>query len=223
VATGDGGRRRERGTLPANADLREAVLDATARLLDARPYSDLSVADVLAEAGISRGSFYFYFAGKGDVLAELVRRAVRGGHEAAEPWLSDPADAVAALRSGISAGADLWRRNAGVLRAVVENWRGDPALTALWQEQMASFTAATVTQLRSHPDVVAHLGPDLEAVAASLTWLGERLYYLAAIGQPPFDDPEVLVRTLLRIWTSTLYPAVPPDPAESPSPGDTGG
>src|SRR5689334_15186615 len=87
-----GARRRERGAVPANADLREAVLDATARLLDVRAFADLSVADVLAEAGVARGTFYFYFSGKGDVLAELVRRAVRGGHEAAAPWLGDPAD-----------------------------------------------------------------------------------------------------------------------------------
>ena len=38
----------------------------------------------------------------------------------------------------------------------------------------------------------------------ALTWLGERLYYLAAIGSPPFDDQETLVETLLFLWTSAL-------------------
>ena len=38
-----------------------------------------------------------------------------------------------------------------------------------------------------------------------LTWLGERLYYLAATGTPPFDDRERLVSTLLHMWTSALY------------------
>ena len=33
----------------------------------------------------------------------------------------------------------------------------------------------------------------LKAVAASLTWLGERLYYLAAAAVPPFDDQDVLI------------------------------
>jgi hypothetical protein len=37
-----------------------------------------------------------------------------------------------------------------------------------------------------------------------LTWLGERLYYLAAVGVPPFDDRERLVATLRHIWTATL-------------------
>ncbi len=35
--------------------------------------------------------------------------------------------------------------------------------------------------------------------------LGERLYYLAAIGAPPFDDQDTLVGTLLHIWTTALY------------------
>jgi hypothetical protein len=41
-------------------------------------------------------------------------------------------------------------------------------------------------------------------VASALTWLGERLYYLAAIGSPPFDDQDTLVETLLFLWTSAL-------------------
>jgi hypothetical protein len=48
-------------------------------------------------------------------------------------------------------------------------------------------------------------GQDIPAVAAALTWLGERLYYLAATGTPPFDDQDTLVNTLLHLWTSALY------------------
>jgi hypothetical protein len=44
------------------------------------------------------------------------------------------------------------------------------------------------------------------ALASALTWLGERLYYLAAIGTPPFDDQDTLVETLLLLWTSALDP-----------------
>src|ERR1700733_207255 len=43
-----------------------------------------------------------------------------------------PAGPVAALRTGITAGAELWRASAPVLRAIVENWRTDPRLETLW-------------------------------------------------------------------------------------------
>lgn len=200
------GRRAAGAASPGQPELRETILTATAGLLAGRSFADLAVSDILTAAGVSRGSFYFYFDSKHDVLAELVRRAVARGHDAAGPWLAHPADPVAALRAGITAGARLWRDNAAVLRAIVESWRTDPRLTALWLEQMETFTAATVAQITADPAVAARLsGLDVTAVAASLTWLGERLYYLAAIGTPPFDDEDTLVATLLHFWRSALY------------------
>ena len=169
-------------------------------------FGDLAVGDILTAAGVSRGTFYFYFDSKHDVLAELVRRAVAQGHAAAAPWLANPADPATALRAGITAGAELWRASAPVLRAIVENWRADPRLQALWLEQMQSFTDATIAQITADPRARRRLrGQDIPALASALTWLGERLYYLAATGIPPFDDQDTLVSTLLHIWTSALY------------------
>jgi hypothetical protein len=71
---------------------------------------------------------------------------------------------------------------------------------------MQSFTDAALAQINSDPVALGRLsGVDIAALAGSLTWLGERLYYLAATGTPPFDDQETLVATLLHIWTSALY------------------
>jgi TetR/AcrR family transcriptional regulator, ethionamide resistance regulator len=205
------GRRSASGA--GSTDLREAILAATAWLLADRPFGDLAVSDILAAAGVSRGTFYFYFDSKQDVLAELVRRAVAAGHEAAAPWLSGPEgpeDPAAALRAGITAGAELWRASAPVLRAIVENWRADPRLEALWTEQMQTFTDATVAQIDADPRARERLaGRDVPAIASALTWLGERLYYLAATGTPPFDDQDTLVSTLLHIWTTALYEDIP--------------
>jgi AcrR family transcriptional regulator len=188
------------------SELRETILAATEDLLATRQFGDLAVSDILGAAGVSRGTFYFYFDSKHDVLAELVRRAVAGGHEAASPWLARPDDPVAAMRAGITAGARLWRSRAPVLRAIVENWRTDPRLTALWAGQMQTFTDATIEQVSADPEVLRRLdGLDIAAVASSLTWAGERLYYLAAIGVPPFDDEDVLVATMLHLWISALY------------------
>src|SRR5690348_2528840 len=202
-------------------DLREAILEATARLLADRPFVDLAVSEILGSAGVSRGTFYFYFDSKQAVLAELVRRAVAQGHAAAGPWLDRPADPVAALRAGITAGARLWQASAPVLRAIVENWRTDPRLTALWLEQMQTFTDATTAQITADPRARQALaGQDIPAVASALTWLGERLYYLAATSTPPFDNEDTLVSTLLSIWTSVLYPTRtdPGAPAEERHP-----
>ena len=203
--------RRQLGRRAAQAggsspDLRETILAATGLLLADHSFGDLAVSDILSAAGVSRGTFYFYFDSKQAVLEELVRRAVSQGHAAAEPWLANPADPVAALRTGITAGAELWQASAPVLRAIVENWRTDPRLTALWLEQMQTFTDATIAQITADPQARQNLaGHDIAAVASALTWLGERLYYLAATSTPPFHNQDTLVGTLLHLWTSALY------------------
>jgi AcrR family transcriptional regulator len=198
--------------------LREGILAATASLLADQAFGDLTVTDILSAAGVSRGTFYFYFDSKHDVLAELVMRAVTQGHDAADPWLAHPADKVAALRAGITGGAQLWKASAPVLRAIVENWRTDPRLTALWLEQMQTFTDAAVAQITADPEAVRRLaGVNVTALASSLTWLGERIYYLAATDTPPFDDQDTVIDTLVHIWASALYgsltgPAGPGEP-----------
>jgi len=92
----------------------------------------------------------------------------------------------------------------------VESWASDPQLRELWLAQMATFTDAAITRIeadrRADPAVEARLdGVDVPALAASLTWAGERLYYLAACGVPPFQDRAVLVDTLTHLWVSALY------------------
>lgn len=182
---------------------------ATSALLAERRFDEIAVTDILARAQVSRASFYFYFASKQDVLAELVRRAVSAGHQAAAPWLSHDAPPTRrqTITAGISGGAELWREQAPVLRAIVENWQTDPRLTELWQSELDTYTDAANERIRADrradPDLPR--GVDARALAAALTWLGERLYYLAAIGVPPFDDQEVLVSVLTHIWMSSVY------------------
>jgi AcrR family transcriptional regulator len=186
--------------------LRERLLTATRELLGQHQFESISIADIIAAAGVSRASFYFYFPSKQAVLAELVRRAVGEGQQAGEPWTEGRQDPLQALRSGIEAGAALWSENAGVLTAIVESWGSDEQLRELWLQQMETFTDATVAGIEADPDVLRRLdGLDVRAVAASLTWLGERLYYLAASNVPPFTDRNVLVDVLTHTWIRTLY------------------
>jgi AcrR family transcriptional regulator len=208
MGTSAGRRQRRRED---DRPVRDEILNATRQLLAERRYDELSVADILSGADVARGSFYFYFSGKHQVLAELVRQAVERGQQAARPWLEHEREDErrASVRHGIAEGARLWRQEAPVLRAIVENWRSDPELTELWLGLMNGFTDATAARLATDK-AAGDLAPgitDLRAMAAALTWLGERSYYLAALDLPPFNDQDTLVDTLTRIWMSTLYPA----------------
>jgi TetR/AcrR family transcriptional regulator, ethionamide resistance regulator len=198
--------RRSDPAVPAT-ELRERIRTATRDLLGQHRFESISVAGIIASAGVSRASFYFYFPSKHAVLAELVRRAVNQGQQAAQPWIRGHQHPAESLRSGIEAGATLWNDNAGVLTAIVEAWGSDDQLRELWLAQMQAFTDMTVARIQADPDILRHLnGADIHAVAAALTWLGERLYYLAAANVSPFTDRDLLVDTLTHVWIRLLYP-----------------
>jgi len=198
-------------------DVRELILDATERLLAARRFESLSVADVLDAAGVSRGSFYFYFANKHAVLGELVRRAVGSARDAAGAWADDASGAPgAALRRGTGEGSRLWREHAPVLRAIVENWQSDPALAQLWAEMIDGFT--TVATERILADRAAGRAPDRggdpRVLASVLCWMNERAWYLAAIGHPAFTDEARLTDALTEVWQAAIY-STPAGPASA--------
>ena len=78
--------RRRRGTLrpPFGAgraqreQRREAILRAASTLFSRNGYHATSVADVIAAAGISRGTFYLYFDNKDSLFLELIERSSSG-------------------------------------------------------------------------------------------------------------------------------------------------
>ena len=51
---------------------KERILRSARRLFNRHGFDAVSIDDVMADAGLTRGSFYAYFASKGDLYAESV-------------------------------------------------------------------------------------------------------------------------------------------------------
>ena len=64
---------RRRPGRPPKADVPRGVIDAAAVVFAEIGYDAATVADVIAEAGIARATFYKHFGNKEDVLVELYR------------------------------------------------------------------------------------------------------------------------------------------------------
>ena len=58
----------------APSERRAHILDAAQKLFFARGWDEVTIADVLNEAGISKGGFYHHFAAKEDLLDGVVER-----------------------------------------------------------------------------------------------------------------------------------------------------
>lgn len=183
-------------------------MQAARELLETQRFADLSVAEILSASGAAKGSFYFYFASKEDLLAALVQDAVGAALDAAERWTADDqaGDPVAALREGTLAGARLWSLHAPILRAIVEAAGTDADLDRLWRSQLDRFTQVAMRRLDGDAEAAAWLaGRDPLPIVTALTWLGERVYYLAATSTAPFTTEEAVVSVLTDAWAVALY------------------
>jgi TetR/AcrR family transcriptional regulator, transcriptional repressor for nem operon len=56
--------------------IRELVLQSAGRLFNRHGFNAVSIDDVMAEAGLTPGSFYCYFSSKSDLYAQSVARVV---------------------------------------------------------------------------------------------------------------------------------------------------
>ncbi len=61
-------------TAPGATDTRRAILDAAQRIMAHKGYAAVGINEVLAEAGVPKGSFYHYFASK-DAFGEAMMKS----------------------------------------------------------------------------------------------------------------------------------------------------
>ncbi|MGH3976811.1 MAG: TetR/AcrR family transcriptional regulator, partial [Pseudonocardiaceae bacterium] len=76
---------------------REQVLEAAARLFTTKGYAATSTREIAEAVGIRQASLYYYFAGKGEIVTELLSRTIRPTVEAVariESLADDPETAL---------------------------------------------------------------------------------------------------------------------------------
>lgn len=86
-------------------DVRQAeVLDQALALFLEHGYENVSLNDLLAVAGTSKGAFYHYFPSKDALVAALAQRSAAEGFEALRPVFDQPGkNALERLNAGLAA------------------------------------------------------------------------------------------------------------------------
>ena len=203
--------RGRRAARPSGDDRELAILATAERLLSERPLSAISVDDLARGAGISRPTFYFYFASKDAVLLSLLDRVVSEADEAGGAAFDVPPTGP---REG-------WRR---VITAYHDTFRAHRALTLAWAE--ARSTNAEVRRLWAQvvdawvdrcADAVeserargaAPPGPPARDLAIVLTSMNERVLYASFSGDGPAVAEDAVVDVLLETWLRAIYGTAP--------------
>ncbi|RZQ61458.1 TetR/AcrR family transcriptional regulator [Amycolatopsis suaedae] len=191
----------KRRDAPRKGDLREqAILDAAEVLLEREHTEPMTVESIAKGAGISRGSLYFYFGSKQEVLAALVERTVAGLHmdeRSAGPG-SLPRDIV---RRAVENVAGAWREHGLVMRAAVEFGPHVPEIARLWRDTIANNTEV-MTRVLVAAGLPDGNGPaDAAALAQALCWMTERNFYHASTQPGGLDR---MTETMVEIWCRVL-------------------
>ncbi|CAA9476073.1 MAG: hypothetical protein AVDCRST_MAG05-942 [uncultured Rubrobacteraceae bacterium] len=205
-----GERRRRRR--PEEAE--RAILAAARAFLEEHSFREMKVESVMARTGLSRPAFYAYFDDRYDLVTRLLEGI--GGLLFAldRRWLvGDPgagrAESARILREALVGGAETFGRYRPVLRAISDAASYDERVEAMYRsgllERLVDGVAGRIAR-----DVEAGLSPadlDPHETARALVLMTERYLIDAHGGSPPHrsDDAEAVVRTLVAIWTSTLY------------------
>jgi AcrR family transcriptional regulator len=196
-------RAARKGDLTEQRLLREAE-----GLLAARPLSSIGVDEIAHAAGISRSSFYFYFASREALLRTLGEHAQEEVFASATGWLNrteePPTEAIART---LSENLALWRRRGPVLRALYDARNSDEETNALWRAIARRFVDATAAQIEREraAGLAPAAPPDARQLAAILTGMNDRAFYDASRRAPSRRRDEELVQALSIVWLRSVY------------------
>ncbi len=212
------------GGRDAPLDSPQAILAATEALLAEHPLSSLSVAQIIDRAGVSRATFYFHFASKFSVVAQLVAQAIEEMYEVTRQTHRDnPAPSrTAAFEQRIRDSARVWDAHRPVLKATVENWQVYPELGEAWLALIGGLTADIADELDHQRPTrsSARSRSDSRATGALLAWMTERcLYNVGAADVVAPDQRANYLEALTAVWIAVMVPAAERAAAQSPPPG----
>jgi AcrR family transcriptional regulator len=187
--------------------VRRSILDATERLLQEGTLDDLSVAQILTEANVSRATFYFYFASKDDAFIALLTDVMADMVPRFEEIMGDVERRRSPqLRQDIAGWLSVASPHRALLRNAVEEWPRRPELREVYLARQERLTDALARAI----DEDRRAGVALESIpsaqlAAGWIWTMERAWYQAVGGVEHLHDLPAINDALAAALVSAIY------------------
>jgi AcrR family transcriptional regulator len=178
---------------------RDRIVRAAELLVRKRSYSELTVDELMSEAGLGRTIFYRHFDDLGDLLMRTSREAIEQLWEAQERLVAErPGDP----RPAFEAAADVYQRHGPLLRCVREAADVDERVAEGYEAMRRRFDDFAEEALRQVLGESAP--PNLAETARALNLMNET-YLTDAFGREPRVSPETAVQTLTYIWDAVIH------------------
>jgi len=188
-------------------ELRDQLLEVVERLIEeGESFTEISVERIVAEADISRTTFYVYFADKGDMLsawfADIAAEVAAG---VSGWWEMGPQSTREDLRRAIESAVNAYRPHIALMAASFHAAAYDATVQGLTD----AFMDSNVASLSKHVIAGQKAGfvdPSLPAadVAVWLLWMAERGFHVM---MRDVDDAELQrqIDAYTAIVWNTLY------------------
>lgn len=197
--------RRDGNPVRKSERTRQAILDAATRFVRLRPFRDLTVATLMAGAGLSRSAFYQYFADLHELIELLLSEVEAIMHQTANPWISGEGEPVAALRESLRGVVQTCVDHGPIFRAVAEAAPLDERLERAWSAFMRRWDNAVEARIKvQQRDGLIAKSLNARSVANALNALDASVL-IAEFGRRPQGDPAAVLETLSMVWVRTLY------------------
>lgn len=148
---------------------REQLLAAGVRLLSHRSHEEVSIEDIAAAAGVSKGLLYHYFPTKKDFILAAIER---GQRELAARLRPDPGlSAEAQLDASLDRFLDYVEENATAFRAIFRGVDGDPEIRAALEAGRAEQMRTLMVGLTGWEDSPVSTDPSPPLETAIQGWI----------------------------------------------------
>lgn len=180
---------------------REEILDAVEQCCLTKGWTRLTIDDVAAKAGLSKGGVYVHFASKLDILEGLLERNMK--HVEALGGISNAAEFIQAMQAAVS-GLDSPSARAMAIAQSEIQMEGvrNPHLRIRIESGMRRMTEVMEGLLKRFRPDLADEDARSDALAVLFLLEGMRSYCALSEGLPS----EVMRKLVKRELTALLYP-----------------
>lgn len=204
--------RRRRTRAEQRAELRMRLLAAVETLLRVRPFPEITIDQILAEADVSRSTFYANFSDKATLLLALAHQFINESLDVAAPWWEMGADATRDQLEGVLGSIfDMYLEHKVIQGAISDAAGYEPSI----KKQVVDLQNDAIAKLTAHIKrgqregfIDTRLAP--AETAGWLIWMIERGLYTMASSAGSAKIGRLLSSLTDIIW-KTLYkiPATP--------------
>ena len=131
---------------PRNDNVKEKILDAATGLLDTQTFADISLAEIAAAAGVSKGTLYYHYKNKTDILFGITNRYLDRQWDDLIAWTENK-DKDTSVHRLVKYVVERNTASAGM--------RGDEALRAKLIERYAAFERLIAEKIAERTDAVS--------------------------------------------------------------------